>query len=143
MRVLVQRCSLASVSFQNEERMIRHGLVLFVGFTEGDDLNKIQYLAKKVAHLRIFPDELGNMNKSVIDVMGECLSVSQFTLYGDASKGNRPSYIMAMKSEEAKKLYDLWNQELGKYVSLQTGFFGQDMQVNLVNEGPATIWLEK
>ena len=100
-------------------------------------------MAKKVAHLRIFEDEDQVMNLSVMDISGECLSISQFTLYGDAQKGNRPSYIQAMKSEQASILYDLWNKELAKYIPVQIGFFGKDMSVRIVNEGPTTIWLEK
>lgn len=143
MRVLVQKCSEGSVSYQSETRKIGLGLVVFVGFTEGDDLATIQFMAKKVAHLRIFEDEDQVMNLSVMDISGECLSISQFTLYGDAQKGNRPSYIQAMKSEQASILYDLWNKELAKYIPVQIGFFGKDMSVRIVNEGPTTIWLEK
>lgn len=143
MRVLVQKCLHASVSFQEEKRSILKGFVLFVGFTPGDNEEKIVALAKKVANLRIFEDEQGVMNESLLDVSGSVLSISQFTLYGDASHGNRPSYIKAMKSEEAEKLYHLFNQELGKYVPVTCGFFGKDMAVELVNLGPTTILLEK
>lgn len=143
MRVLVQKCREGSVAYQSDIRSIGHGLVLLVGFTDGDDFSTIQYMAKKVANLRVFEDESQVMNLSVVDVLGECLSISQFTLYGDATKGNRPSYIKAMKSEEAEKLYELWNQELSKYVHIKTGFFGKEMSVYIINEGPTTILLEK
>ena len=82
------------------------------------------------------------MNRSVLDVEGKILSVSQFTLYADTKKGNRPSYIKALNGEEAKKLYDLWNVELAKEISVETGVFGADMNVTLTNVGPTTIWLE-
>lgn len=143
MRVLVQKCSNAKVSFQGETRSILKGLVLFVGFTEGDGQEKIEVMARKVANLRIFEDDAGIMNRSLLDEGGSVLSISQFTLYGDATHGNRPSYIKAMKSEEAKVLYQLFNQELAKYVPVTSGFFGEDMVVELVNLGPTTIWLEK
>ena len=129
MRVLIQKCSEASVSFGDVKRSISKGLVLFVGFTPGDDIKKIQWMARKVANLRIFEDAQGIMNHSVLDVSGEVLSISQFTLYGDATSGNRPSYMKAMKSEEAKVLYHLFNQELQKLVSVTTGFFKEDMKV--------------
>ena len=93
-------------------------------------------------NLRIFPDDNGVMNRSVLDVEGKILSVSQFTLYADTKKGNRPSYIKALNGEEAKKLYDLWNVELAKEISVETGVFGADMNVTLTNVGPTTIWLE-
>ena len=143
MRVLVQKCSNAKVSFQGEARSILKGLVLFVGFTEGDGQEKIEVMARKVANLRIFEDDAGIMNRSLLDEGGSVLSISQFTLYGDATHGNRPSYIKAMKSEEAKVLYQLFNQELAKYVPVTSGLFGEDMVVELVNLGPTTIWLEK
>lgn len=143
MRVLVQKCSQATVTYKKESKEIGKGLVLFVGFTEGDTLEKIQFLARKVANLRIFEDENDVMNLSLLDIKGEVLSISQFTLYGDATKGNRPSYIKAMKSENAKMLYETWNKELAKYVRVQDGYFGCDMSVSLINEGPTTIWLEK
>ena len=108
MRVLVQRSGNASVTIDNETvGKIDSGLVLLVGFTEGDDLSKIEYLAKKVVNLRIFPDENDVMNKSILDYGGSILSISQFTLYADTNKGNRPSYINALRGEESTKLYDL------------------------------------
>lgn len=144
MRVLVQRSGKSSVTIDNEVvGKIDGGLVLFVGFTEGDDLSKIEYLAKKVVNLRIFPDENDVMNKSILDYGGSILSISQFTLYADTHKGNRPSYIEALRGEESTKLYDLFNEELRKYVEVETGRFGADMIVNITNIGPTTILLER
>ena len=144
MKVLVQRSGKASVVVNNETiGKIDSGLVLLVGFTDGDDLDKIKYLIKKVINLRIFPDEEGVMNKSILDFGGSILSISQFTLYADTSKGNRPSYIKAMKNDESSRLYDLFNEELSKYIEVQTGKFGADMTVNITNIGPTTIMLEK
>ena len=144
MRVLVQRSGKSDVVVENKTTgKINNGLVLFVGFTEGDNLSTIQYLAKRVVNLRIFDDEEGVMNKSILEVGGSVLSISQFTLYADTKKGNRPSYIQAMKGEEATKLYDLFNEELRKYVNVETGVFGADMKVNIKNDGPCTILLER
>ena len=145
MRVLVQRSGNASVSVDNKVvGRIESGLVLLVGFTDGDNLENVKHLAKKCVNLRIFPDEDGIMNKSLLDFGGDILSVSQFTLYGDAKKGNRPSYIEALKNDEAISLYDAFNEELrGLGVNVQTGVFGEDMDVMITNIGPTTIWLEK
>ncbi len=144
MRVLVQRSGNASVTISNKVvGKIDQGLVLLVGFTEGDNKEKIEYLARKVVNLRIFPDEAGVMNKSILDFGGNILSISQFTLYANCDKGNRPSYIAAMKNEEATKLYDMFNEELRKYIEVETGEFGADMNVMLNNIGPTTIWLER
>ena len=144
MRVLVQRSGKASVVVSDKiVGSIDSGLVLLVGFTEGDTKEKIEYLAKKVVNLRIFPDENGVMNKSILDYGGDILSVSQFTLYANCDKGNRPSYIEAMKNSEAEKYYEMFNEELRKYIKVETGGFGADMEVNLINIGPTTIWLER
>lgn len=144
MRVLVQRSGKSSVSVNGDiVGKIDNGLVLFVGFTEGDNEEKIEFLAKKVVNLRIFDDENGVMNKSILDYGGDVLSISQFTLYADTKKGNRPSYINAMGGEEAIKLYDSFNEELRKYVNVETGEFGADMTVQITNIGPITISLEK
>ena len=144
MRVLVQRSGEASVVVDNKTvGKIKEGLVLLVGFTEGDSIKEIEYLAKKVANLRIFPDENDVMNKSILDYGGDILSISQFTLYADTSKGNRPSYINALRGEESTKLYDLFNEELRKYCKVETGIFGADMTVSITNIGPTTILLER
>lgn len=144
MRVLVQRSGKASVTVDNQVvGAIDSGLVVFVGFTDGDTIDNIQYLAKKIVNLRIFPDENGVMNKSILDFGGKILSVSQFTLYADCKKGNRPSYVAAMNNHEAIHFYELFNEELRKYVEVETGEFGADMDVAITNIGPTTIWLER
>lgn len=144
MRILVQRSKNSSVLVNNNiVGTIEKGLVLFVGFTPDDTIDDVRKLVKKVVNLRIFDDENGMMNKSLLDIKGEILSVSQFTLYGDASKGNRPSYMNAMKSTEAIKLYQEFNMQLQAYnIVVETGVFGADMLVNINNDGPVTIWLE-
>lgn len=144
MRVLVQRSGKASVSVDEKViGSIPEGLVILVGFTEGDNLDKIEYLAKRVVNLRIFPDENGVMNKSILDFGGSILSISQFTLYADTKKGNRPSYIMALGGDKAVELYNQFNEELRKYVEVATGEFGADMIVSITNIGPTTILLER
>ena len=144
MRVLVQRSGKASVEVDGKKiGKIDEGLVLLVGFTEGDTIKEIEYLAKKIVNLRIFPDENDVMNKSILDYGESILSISQFTLYADTKKGNRPSYIAALRGEESSKLYDLFNEELRKYVAVETGKFGADMIVSITNIGPTTILLER
>lgn len=144
MRIVVQRVKNANVKVNNKiTGSINQGLLLLVGFTEGDNREKIDYMIKKVINLRVFDDNNGVMNLSVADIGGSILSVSQFTLYGDASKGNRPSYVKALKGEEAIKLYDEFNKRLGEFIKVETGIFGAEMEVNLLNDGPVTILLEK
>lgn len=143
MKVVVQRSKKSSVSVDGKMvSVINKGLVLLVGFTEGDTEEKLVNMARKVTNLRIFDDENGVMNKSILDVGGSVLSISQFTLYGDATKGNRPSYIKAMKGDEAIVLYEKFNAELNKYVETLPGVFGADMEVSITNSGPVTIILE-
>ncbi len=144
MRVLVQRTGNASVLIDGKERRsIDSGLVLLVGFTLGDDIDKIKYLARKVVNLRIFPDENDVMNKSILDFGGSILSISQFTLYADTKKGNRPSYVSALGGDRAVELYHEFNQELSRYINVVTGEFGSDMDVSITNIGPTTIMLER
>ena len=145
MRVLVQRCDKANVKVDsNIVGSIDKGLMILVGFTEGDNFDTIKYMADKVVNLRVFDDENGIMNKSLLDKSYSILSVSQFTLYGDASKGRRPSYVNALNGSLAKPLYDKFNEELRKYgVEVETGIFGADMKVELINDGPVTIMLER
>ena len=144
MRALVQRSGNSSVSVDNKTiGKIDSGLVVLVGFTEGDGISEIEFIARKIVNLRIFDDENGVMNKSILDVGGSILSISQFTLYADTKKGNRPSYINALGGEEAIKLYDKFNEELRKYVNVETGSFGAEMKVSIYNDGPITIMLEK
>lgn len=144
MKVVVQRCQKASVSVNdNLINEIGQGLMILVGFTEGDSEKEIDYMVKKIANLRIFDDENGIMNNSVLDTKGSILSISQFTLYGDASKGNRPSYIKALNGEKATKLYDLFNRKLNELVPTKSGVFGAEMKIDFINDGPITIILEK
>ncbi|MDE5539737.1 MAG: D-tyrosyl-tRNA(Tyr) deacylase [Bacilli bacterium] len=143
MRVLVQRSKQSSVSVNKKiVGEIPSGLVLLVGFTYGDNAEIITKMVKKVLNLRIFDDESGVMNKSILDVGGSVLSISQFTLYANAKKGNRPSYIEALNGEEAIKLYDLFNKLLSEHITVAKGIFGADMQVNILNDGPITIMLD-
>ena len=143
MKVVVQRSKYSKVEVDGKlVNAINSGLVLLVGFTQTDTEKEIVTMARKIANLRIFDDENGVMNKSILDVGGEILSITQFTLYGDATKGNRPSYIKALNGKEAIKLYELFNKELSKYVETKPGIFGADMQVSIHNDGPITIILE-
>lgn len=143
MKIIVQRSKYAKVEVNNELiNEIDKGLVLLVGFTQTDTESDIEYLVKKVINLRIFDDENGVMNKSILDVQGKILSISQFTLYANTKKGNRPSYVDALNGNEASKLYDFLNKKLNEFTETKTGIFGADMQVSLTNDGPVTIILE-
>lgn len=145
MRIVVQRVREARVEIAGETvGRIGQGLLLLVGVAEGDTMAEVELLAKKVAQLRIFADEAGKMNRSVQDIEGGVLSVSQFTLYGDCRKGNRPSFVNAARPETAEPLYDTLNQQLRTQYGLpvETGRFGADMQVSLVNDGPVTILMD-
>ncbi len=143
MRVVVQRCENAFVTVDDKMiGKISKGLCLLVGFTYEDDEEIIKKMIQKILKLRIFPDDNGVMNKSVMDSNGSILSVSQFTLYADTSKGNRPSYMKALNGKEASILYEKFNKELSKYIKVETGIFGADMHVTLTNMGPTTILLE-
>ena len=144
MKVIVQRCMKASVSVENKiVGKIDKGLMLLVDFTYGDTEKEIDYLIDKIVHLRIFDDENGVMNQSLLDVSGSILSISQFTLYADTRKGRRPSYIKALNGEEANTLYQLFNQKLRQFTIVEEGIFGADMKVDFINDGPVTIILEK
>ena len=145
MKVVVQRCKNADVTVEEKcVGKIGHGLMLLVGFTFGDSRKEIEYLVDKIVGLRIFDDEAGVMNRSLLDVGGSILSVSQFTLYADSKKGRRPSYIKALNGGEANCLYQQFNQALrARGVVVEEGIFGANMQVHLVNDGPVTILLEK
>lgn len=143
MKVIVQRCENACVKVNKKVTgKIDKGLCLLVGFTYEDNIEIINKMINKILKLRIFPDENGVMNKNVLETNGSILSVSQFTLYADTKKGNRPSYIKALNGEEAKKLYDYFNNELKKEIEVATGIFGADMEVTFTNMGPTTIILE-
>ena len=143
MKVLVQRSLESSVCVNNKViGKINKGFVVLVGFTHTDTSDDIDYLIKKIINLRVFDDENGVMNKSILDVNGSILSISQFTLYANTKKGNRPSYIDAMGGENAKNLYNEFNNKLKKFINVETGIFGADMKVNINNDGPVTIILE-
>lgn len=145
MKVVVQRSNEASVKVKDTiVGKIEKGLVVLVGFTYGDTIKEIKYLANKIVNLRIFDDENGIMNKSIKDVGGSILSVSQFTLYADTNKGNRPSYVNALKENEARILYDIFNEEIKSLgINVETGIFREDMIVSITNIGPTTIIIEK
>ncbi|MBS5862645.1 MAG: D-tyrosyl-tRNA(Tyr) deacylase [Firmicutes bacterium] len=143
MKVVVQRSKKSSVSVSEKiVNEIDNGMVLLVSFTQGDTIDNILKMTKKIANLRIFDDEEGVMNKSILDVGGEILSISQFTLYGDTTKGNRPSYMKALNGEEAIKLYETFNEEMNKYVVTKPGIFGAEMMINISNDGPITLIME-
>lgn len=144
MRLTVQRVSEASCTVDGKRiSEIGPGYMLLVGFSVDDNEAIAKKMAQKVAKLRVFSDEEGKMNLDIHAVNGEILSISQFTLYGDARKGNRPSFVRALGGPEAIKLYDYFNQCLREEgLQVRTGIFGADMKIALVNDGPVTIWLE-
>ena len=144
MRVLIQRSLSSRVSVDDKViGSIPKGFVLLVGFSKEDTISDIEYCVQKIKKLRIFNDKNNQMNLSIDDIEGQILSISQFTLYGDATKGNRPSFIEAMSYEEAKKMYEVFNQKLKeKGLKVETGEFGADMKVEITNDGPVTIWIE-
>ncbi|WP_028549786.1 D-aminoacyl-tRNA deacylase [Paenibacillus sp. UNC451MF] len=144
MRVVVQRSKQAQVTVDgNVVGSIEHGLVLLVGITHEDTEQDAKFTADKIAGLRIFEDESGKMNHSVLDVGGQILSVSQFTLYGDTRKGKRPNFMAAARPEQAKPLYDRFNELLREQgLKVETGTFGAMMDVSLVNDGPVTLIIE-
>ena len=144
MRCVVQRVSEAAVSTCGEEvGRIGRGLMVLIGVSAQDGPNDVQYMAEKVPNLRIFEDDAGKMNRSLLDVGGEILGVSQFTLYGDARGGRRPSFITAARPEQADTLYEAliaaWRE---KGIHVETGRFRTEMQVSLINDGPVTILLD-
>ena len=144
MRVLVQRSKNSSVTINNKlNGSIDYGYVLLVGFTHNDNINIIDNVIKKILNLRIFEDENGKMNKSIIDVKGSILSISQFTLYANLKSGNRPSFTNALSFNEASKLYDYFNNKLRENnIKVETGIFGSDMKVSILNDGPVTIMID-
>ena len=143
MKVLVQRVKEAKVEVDKKViGKIDKGYLLLVSFTQSDTKEIIDKMVRKVLNLRIMDDENGVMNLAIDPFKDKILSISQFTLYADTSKGNRPSYLKALRGEESSLLYDYFNQELRKYIEVETGKFGADMDVILINNGPCTIMLE-
>lgn len=144
MRIVLQRVSRATVRVEQRKiTSIDKGIVLLIGIGKGDEALDLPQLAQKVVELRIFEDQAGKMNRSLRDVEGEILAVSQFTLYGDTKKGRRPSFSKAASPQEAKPLFDAFITALkAKGVPVKTGVFGARMEVELVNDGPVTFILE-
>ena len=145
MRAVIQRVSEASVTVEGAIiGQIQRGLMVLVGIINEDDTSDIEWLSNKIIHMRIFEDENGVMNKSLIEVGGEILLVSQFTLHASTKKGNRPSYIAAAKPEISIPIYEAMIHQLQKDLgaSIQTGKFGADMKVSLINDGPVTITID-
>lgn len=144
MRVVLQRSKEAKVEVDGEiVGAIEKGFVLLVGITHSDTLEEAKYLADKIIHLRVFEDENGKMNHSILDREGAILSISQFTLYGDTRKGRRPNFMDAAKPEQAKVLYDQFNTLLRSHgLTVETGVFGAMMDVQLINDGPVTLILD-
>lgn len=145
MRIVLQRSKAASVTVDGEVvGEITHGYTLLVGITHEDTKQQADWLAAKIAGLRLFEDEEGKMNRSLDEVAGQILSVSQFTLYGDSQKGRRPSFIEAARPEVAEPLWLYFNDQLRSHgFEVQTGIFGAMMDVSLINDGPVTLILEK
>lgn len=144
MRAVIQRVSQAAVSINEREvGRIDHGLLILLGVHDTDTQKDVDYLIKKIAQMRIFEDEQGKMNLSIEDVKGALLSISQFTLFADTKKGNRPSFIAAARPETAIPLYEAFNEGLRQRgITVETGEFGADMAVALVNDGPVTIIID-
>jgi D-tyrosyl-tRNA(Tyr) deacylase len=145
MKVVVQRvvCAECNINHQMVSQ-INQGFLLLVGFCDGDTSAKVKQAAKKIANLRVFEDEAGKMNKSILDCQGEILLISQFTLCADTSGGNRPSFINALHPDQATILYDELTSEFRNHyhIFVQVGVFGGDMKIGLINDGPVTIFLE-
>uniref|UniRef100_UPI0011F313EC D-aminoacyl-tRNA deacylase n=1 Tax=Roseiconus lacunae TaxID=2605694 RepID=UPI0011F313EC len=145
MRVVLQRVSEASVKVDEEiVGQINHGFVALVGIGHGDDEKIIEWMADKTVQLRVFEDDAGKMNRSLADVSGGVLAISQFTLYGDCRKGRRPAFTAAAAPEVAKQLYEHYVNAIGKHgIEVQTGIFAADMKVSLINDGPVTMLLDR
>src|SRR5574344_1073367 len=143
MRVILQRCLNGSVEINNKiNGKCNIGYVILVGFTHTDSDNIVDKMVNKIVNLRIFDDENGKINKSILDVNGSVLSISQFTLYANTKEGRRPSFIEAMKPDQATTLYNYFNKKLSEILKVETGIFGADMKVSILNDGTFTILLD-
>ncbi len=143
MKIIIQRVKKAQVSIEGQVYgQIQQGLLLLVGVGPEDQQEDMDYAVRKLVNMRIFSDDEGKMNLSVKDIQGEILSISQFTLFADTKKGNRPAFTGAAKPDMAEAFYQDFNQKLAQEVTVQTGIFGADMQVELINDGPVTIILD-
>lgn len=143
MRVVIQRCSHAECVVDRQIiSSISSGMMVLVGFGKEDTEDDIDFLIHKIVHLRIFSDENGKINKSIKEVRGQILAISQFTLYADLKKGNRPSFTETMPYDEAKRMYDVFIRKLKEHVEVFPGVFGADMKIDFVNDGPVTICLD-
>ncbi|MDD4188198.1 MAG: D-aminoacyl-tRNA deacylase [Bacilli bacterium] len=143
MRVVIQRCKTSSVSVNNKIiNKIKKGFIILVGIAKDDTDDDLNYLVRKILNLRVFDDESGVMNKSIIDIKGEILSISQFTLQANTKDGNRPSYINALSGDLSKDIYLKFNDKLNKEVPTFAGIFGEDMLVSIENDGPVTIIID-
>ena len=143
MRCVIQKVNKSSVTVDGKlVNEIGRGLTVLVGFTDTDTEEDIKYCVRKIVNLRVFEDENDVMNRSVIDEKGEILSISQFTLYGDTRKGNRPSYIRALGGDKALPMYERFNELLNQEVPTKGGVFGADMKVEILNDGPTTIIID-
>lgn len=143
MKIVIQRVSEASVAIDGEiVGAIQKGLLLLVGFGPEDGQEDVDYAVRKITQMRIFSDAEDKMNLSLLDIKGSILSISQFTLFANTKKGNRPAFTEAAKPEMANQLYEEFNQALSAYCPLERGVFGADMKVSLVNDGPVTIILD-
>ena len=144
MRLVIQRCTNASCTVDgNVVGKIDKGFMILVGFTHTDTVEEIKLLSRKIAGLRVFEDECGKLNKSIKDVNGSILAISQFTLYADCKRGNRPSFTDAMYYEKANDMFNIFVEELRQYdINVATGVFGADMKIKFTNDGPVTIILD-
>lgn len=143
MRVVIQRVSHAKCSVEGKiTGEIEKGYMILVGFKPEDNESLFDKMIDKIIHLRIFEDENGKMNLSLLDVQGSILSISQFTLYAQCRKGRRPSFDGSASGEIAKPLYEAFNEKLNQYVTVETGIFGADMKIDFINDGPVTILLD-
>lgn len=143
MKVVIQRVSQASITTNKRViNKIEEGFMILVGFHKDDTLDDINYLVNKIIKLRIFSDEQNKLNKSILDIKGSILSISQFTLYANTISGNRPSFIDALNYKKAQEFYDLFNMKLNQSVPTFSGVFGADMQISLINDGPVTIIID-